>query len=183
MIFYTLLALIPVAVAIYYFWHKRSWSYSPDPSDFVFTAFIATVVAGVLFGLVALFVHISFYRDDASTEQTVENWDLQALSTETSVEGAAHHGFFVGYSYIDGTRQISYIADHGDYSTMDSVNAEYSRIYEDEEKRPNVDKITYWTDLSWVAPWMGHEEYWVDEYYFHIPAGSIKEDISIDLNK
>ena len=183
MIFYILLALIPVSLVVYRVLHKRSWRRGPDISDYVFATFIATVVAAVLFGLVALVVHQSFYRDDASTETTVEHWDLQALSTETSVEGAAHHGFFVGYSYIDGTRQISYIADHGDYSTLDSVNAEYSRIYEDEEKSPNVDKITYWTDLSWVAPWMDHEEYWVDEYYFHIPAGSIKEDISIDLNK
>jgi len=110
----------------------------------------------------------------------IEKVSLQAISTETSGSGRS---YFLGSGFYEGARQISYIAQKDGYSTIDAVDSDEARIYEDEETKPYLELVTYYTDISWVAPWVSTYESSDIDYRFHIPAGSIQEGYDISLNK
>lgn len=107
---------------------------------------------------------------------SVENRDLQALSTDTAVQGESYRGVFLGRGWIDEKQVISYVyeTDDGGY-VLDRSNASESVIYQDEEDQPYV-QITKYEIVpnGWFAP---YSTGWtaLDQYQFHVPDGSVTD--------
>lgn len=107
---------------------------------------------------------------------SAEKHDLQALATDTAVQGESYRGVFLGRGWIDDKQVISYVyeTDDGGY-VLDRSNAEQSVIYEGEEDQPYV-QITKYEIVpnGWFAPFVNGWSV-LDEYQFYVPDGSVSD--------
>jgi hypothetical protein len=143
---------------------------------------VSLIVGAVLFGVAVLITDASIrehYDGPLEPAAHTEQFDLAALSTEATVEGRR---YFLSGGYIEGSRQISFVLDHGDYLTVGSNPAGASEIWEDEEENPYVVVYDYYVNVWWLAPTGWWEwDLWHDGHEFHVPAGSVISDYSVDL--
>lgn len=165
MIFWIALAVVVILVGLLGIAMWRDGEVLP----FLGPTFVGTViVAGV--ALVCASVGAALGSSSIVTDRA----ELAALSNGSSVQGS----FFLGSGRVDGKRVLNYVEQHDGYSTLEQVDADDSRIYEDEPDSPYL--VTQWEvrDTSWVWwPW----DFWGQPRYdFHIPADSIVESYVID---
>lgn len=148
------------------------------------TLAMSALVGAVIFAGVAITANIIISQDNMAQGHHRSETKLRALSTETSTEGEFHRYFLGAGGSLEGSRQISYIADFGEYSQIDAVEGSRTRIFEDEGSAPYMVTYDYYADMTWLAPWMDDEDFWYDDYEFHVPAGSIQgSDYTLDIHE
>jgi hypothetical protein len=135
-------------------------------------AFIGTLFIAFIYALPASFIPPSSTPEISSTTH-----ELRSLGTGSSVGGR----FYLGGGNISGTRVINYVQVHadktGEWTSVESVDADGARIYEDEDRTPHVIVRTVDDTNYLLVPFFmsSHEE-----YEFHVPAGSVAGDYSVD---
>jgi len=164
MIFWILLALVIgvtlfVGIAVY-----REY-------DSIGAAIGGGIFAAAMAGIVA-FIVILLFMIIPSTSHEKYTYHLRALATSQSVQGE----FFLGSGSVNGERTLNYIKRVKGWSEVDSAVAKASRVFEDSTS-PTVTEYFYYYDNGWVLPWKILTGYSWD---FHVPAGSILEDTTID---
>lgn len=139
----------------------------------VAATFFVTLIAGIVWALMCLLLWFL-----ASIQQPTGNvesrHELAALSDNSSVHGRS---FFLGSGWVDEKRVIDFVEDEGEYSTLGRVDADDSRIYEDEGTNPYMIRTDYWFEAWWLVP---EKTTTSTTYEFHIPDGSILGSYSID---
>jgi hypothetical protein len=159
-------ALIPIAVAIFAFHDDGPLS---AIGSFFLTGFFS------LIGLVLASILISgIAAVTGETRELSDTEDLRALGSNSSIEGRS---YFLGGGYIEGKRVLNYIVRRDGYSTLEQVDADQSRIFEDVSDSPYLETFYFITSNPWVVPWDVWTRY---RYDFHIPADSILEGYTID---
>jgi hypothetical protein len=138
---------------------------------------VYTFMAGImlLLGYMMIVIAVEPTNSDLTTGDRVT---LRALNVGDSTGGS----FFLGSGSVNGEKSLDYIVqdeDNGDtWSEVKSVDADYSRVYEDTETEPYM--LVREKDLTnyGVWPWPSIT---VERYDFHIPKGSVSSDITVDL--
>lgn len=171
MIFWILLALtiiIPILIA-----SAESYGFL----DWLGMWFISTLAAGVLSAILMLITAwIGWSNFDDAYEKTSETTHtLRAVGTDEQTSGA----FYILGGYISDQRVLNYIRTDNDGSNLlKSVPAEQSRIWEDvkDGEDPTVTIVNWEKNIWWIAPFSIDN---VENYWFHIPEGSIVESTTI----
>jgi hypothetical protein len=171
MIFWTLIALCLAAGA--YSWVRSGRDSYNDTSDRVFysglTIFGAALAAAVVFGIVSF----NSKADRVVTSET--NVTLKSLGTSSAVKGRA---YFLGGGYINEKRVLNYITtDDQNVIRVTQAEADKSTILEDGPSKPYVKVTDYDLVNYWVMTWPSRDD---SAYEFHIPAGSVLNDYTVD---
>ena len=150
--------------------------------DFLFDeGGFAAFFVGIFGTIAACFLMFGFFPHMAGEQGEVrpisaEKRDLQALSTDTAVQGQTYRGVFLGRGWIDEKQVISYVYENADGGfVLDRSNASESVIYEGEEDQPYVRVTKYeLVPNGWFAPFAGG---WtaLDQYEFYVPDGSVSD--------
>lgn len=181
MFFWILVALTVLTITVSTIFYTRDVGW--EPLMFIGRIFgYAGIALGVwLLTMLGALIYLAIRTETGEffVDSRVTTEELRALSTEATVEGRA---YFLAGGYIEGDRMFSYIVDHGDYSTVETADADYSSIWEDTEIDPYVDETQFFADMSWLFPVYTEWDIWVEHYAFHIPAESVVEGYSVDLN-
>lgn len=103
----------------------------------------------------------------------VATYDLKSLGADSSVSGRS---YFLGGGYIDGKRVLSYVMENADGSfTPDQVDANDSKIYEDEGTEPEMRAYEHSADYWWLAP----SVFTTYTYEFTVPNGTVVEEYTV----
>lgn len=153
--------------------------YGFDFMDAFGPALATFFVSIIVFGMALIIVvgsnsHTIKYRD---TE--VYEWELMALGNNTQTEGRS---YFLGGGYIGEKKVINFITkDHKDRGSIrvEQLDAHTVKIFEGSEK-PHLIRTTTVSSMEWAVPWDLDS---VRHFDFYIPAGSVLESYSVDINK
>lgn len=172
--FLTPLLLIALIVALY--WIGEVF-FDEGAGAAIFGGIVGTTVA--IFLMFGLFPHLAGAEGDVR-EVSSEDRDLQALGTDTAVQGQTYRGVFLGRGWVNEKQMITYVYENADGGfVLDRSNASQSVIYEDEQDDPYVTISKYeLVPNGWIAPYVSG---WTttDQYEFHIPEGSVADDFAV----
>lgn len=158
-----------------WFFYRTSNKYS-DWGDIGFgfvTAFL-TLLTGALVGA-GILALLSLIPTTPHIES--QRYELRAIASGgESVSGE----FFLGSGYINGERVVNYIKqvtdEDGTYSVIDSATGYAARIFEDSSEPYMLDYDWFYSN-GWVIPFNVKTG---DSWDFHVPAGSVLENYTID---
>jgi hypothetical protein len=144
-----------------------------------FHAYMASLGEGLMFGFLAALVCSCVVGGVAlavpkSAEQ-VDQWtmDLKAVSlSQTDGQGGRYYVRTLG-------RSVDFITDINGAYNVREANSWDTTIYED-GKKPTVTVKKNDHSNGWILPWPMYTTY---HYEFHVPAGSVTGDYTIDNNQ
>lgn len=164
MIFWILLAVILAGAVWALIAHVRD----SMPGLGVFLFFVVVVLGSIAAAMVLSICALGFPQAETSRSE------LRAIAVSSSVEGR----FFLGSGYVDGKRVLNYITARDGFSEVEQVRADHARIYEDADSRPYLATVDHVADVWWFAPFRVESGFPRSD--FHVPAGSILENFTID---
>jgi hypothetical protein len=101
---------------------------------------------------------------------------LKALATSKSVSGT----FFLGSGSINGKRTINYITADGNRNYVREADASTAVVIEDSPTSPSIVELKECADNPWVMPWTFCRGIEGVKTEFHVPAGSVLSDYTVD---
>ncbi len=170
-ILWAVVVLIAIAGLVWFIWYDGMIGLG------IFVFFAINLIGFMIAGAIG---SATLFNGEHDTRTAITNTEtLQALAVDSSVSGH----FFLGSGTVDGKRVLNYITvksdDTGTYSEVKQIKATDVRIYQDSDE-PRLDtRNTYFSN---PAVWPGEYPAGTD-YFFHVPAGSILEDYTIDNSK
>lgn len=167
LIIWTVLAAL-VVVGVFIFWIREDGWWG------VALGFLISLIVAIIWGLGVLGIWGATVTNGAAFESKSVDSELRAFSVGDSIEGRS---FFLGGGYVDGKRVLNYIVQRDGFSTIEQVNADESRVYEDETASPYVEVKTFSVEMWWLI--LGPVSTGT-RYDFHIPDNSILENYTID---
>lgn len=162
-----LFGLIALGVSIYMWWDGEFgfFGFILATLAFQFLAFIAVIITNIVCGAIM--------SATVPLSETRETTAIYALADNRTTSGS----FFLGIGSVDEDVKYYYVEKTSLGKHVSSVPAEQAYIIDSET--PSLTVVTYdWEKKGW--DWLGF--CLVDQsYIFAVPAGSISEDYSIDL--
>lgn len=180
MIFWGLIALA-LLISVWYAWSQDYVRFRDTFVSFLWGVLCTAIVGAIVFGITGAISYGVVKYNSLTTGTTETENDLRALSNSYSVEGQF---YFLGRGVINGSQQINFVRQMDGYSQLDAVDGSRARIFEDEADNPYMVTRSWYADMTWLAPWLTAEDYWLNEYDFHIPEGSVSDgDFVVDATK
>jgi hypothetical protein len=106
---------------------------------------------------------------------------LKALATGSKVTGR----FYLGSGSIEGKRTVNYITADGDRNYIRQQDASASVVIEDiTTGQPHMIALQKCYESPWIMPWKMCKD--INEgiaFEFHVPAGSVLSDYTVDNSK
>lgn len=154
----------------------------PDRVERVLLSIVATLIT--IFATTLLAVFVLAITPATTTPVEFDRIKVVALSVSASVEGT----FFLGSGSIEGHPYYFFYFETPDGGKkLSKLNAEKVTLYEEDRKDAFVAKVDLygwdsrgplWNFFVPKSFWL-YKKHW--DYSIHIPKGSIKEEIRLDL--
>lgn len=155
--------------------------------DRVSRVFLSFAAAGATFiATMALGAVIRAMTPVAAIPVEFDRMKVVALSVSASVEGT----FFLGSGSIEGHPYYFFYSETPDGGKkLSKLNAEKATLYEEDRKDAFVAKVDLygWDSRGLLWNFFVPKSFWLDNkhwnsgYAIHVPKGSIKEEIRLDL--
>ncbi|MEA5453273.1 hypothetical protein SPF06_00925 [Sinomonas sp. JGH33] len=171
MIFWLFLSILTLAVII----ALASGATEPYTGGLLMAfmyALLTTMVGGAVLGAAWAGLWCLIPAPDVQTGH--ETHSLRALATSSTINSKFGGSFMLSYGYVKGERVLNYVAEDGSAVTVRQAFADHAVIYEDGGRSVEVTHTA--KANGWLAPWT---EARPDSYVFHVPAGSIQSDYTI----
>jgi hypothetical protein len=133
----------------------------------IFTAIIMGIL-GLMLG-VLLYMLVGAVIDHTFT---YEEANLKNIEDGSAIQG----NFFLGTGYVDGVQKYSFYEDHGDWSELNSINAEGVKIYENSETPYIVRQKECISSKEWLVSCI--TDHRITE--IHVPPDTIKTNFVLD---
>jgi hypothetical protein len=142
----------------------------------IFTAFwVGVITSGFIFLIAACITGAALGVERTETKYVTP---LKALATSSKISGS----FFLGSGYVEGKRTLNYITADGDRNYIRQQDASASVVIEDiTTGQPHMLALEQCYDSGWIMPWKMCKD--INEgvaYEFHVPAGSVLSDYTVD---
>ena len=175
MLMYIIAGVVAVPVLCVGLWFAAESFFDIDRIDGLLVAVMALASAFVVFAAVAAGT-TAIANVSVDHQNYYKKYDLVAIRDTTSVGGE----FFLGSGAIGGTGNYVFYYRDGKAKQLVNVDGADVKVYEDTDKPYAIQFAGCDLKPNWLADCFHSDPSWTE---IHVPAGSIREGVNLNLGK